>query len=101
MRNKEINCNECPDKIPDVTEGNIKTMQFFGMASNCVRYAGTMENIMVTGMDWVNLKAVADLSGIKITKPMMKRLRLIESLLIKESVENASERNKVSGTVTG
>ena len=66
-------------------------MQFFGMASNCVRYVSTMENIMVTGIDWVNLKAVADLSGIKITKPMMRRLRLIESLLIKESVENGSK----------
>ena len=66
-------------------------MQFFGMASNCVRYVSTMENIMVTGIDWVNLKAVAELSGVKITKPMMKRLRLIESLLIKESVKNGSK----------
>ena len=59
------------------------------MATNCVRYVGTMDSIMVTGMDWVNLKAVADLSGVRITKPMMWRLRVIESLLIKESVENA------------
>lgn len=69
-------------------------MVFFeGMAVNCVRYVATMERIMVTGIDWVNLKAVAELSHIKITKPMMKRLRLIESLLIKESVENANKRN--------
>ena len=67
-------------------------MMFFeGMAVNCVRYVATMERMMVTGIDWVNLKAVAELSGIKITKPMMKRLRLIESLLIKESVENANK----------
>ena len=67
-------------------------MMFFeGMAVNCVRYVATMERIMVTGIDWVNLKAVAELSHIKITKPMMKRLRLIESLLIKESVENANK----------
>ena len=67
-------------------------MMFFeGMAVNCVRYVATMERIMVTGIDWVNLKAVAELSGVKITKPMMKRLRLIESLLIKESVENANK----------
>lgn len=67
-------------------------MVFFeGMAVNCVRYVGTMEAIMVTGIDWVNLKAVAELSHVKITKPMMKRLRLIESLLIKESVENANK----------
>ena len=52
-------------------------MMFFeGMAVNCVRYVATMERIMVTGIDWVNLKAVAELSGIKITKPMMKRLLL-------------------------
>ena len=67
-------------------------MVFFeGMAVNCVRYVATMERIMVTGIDWVNLKAVAELSHVKITKPMMKRLRLIESLLIKESVENANK----------
>lgn len=59
------------------------------MAANCVRYVGTMEAVMVTGIDWVNLKAVAELSGVRITKAMMKRLRLIESLLIKESIENA------------
>lgn len=69
-------------------------MMFFqNMAVNCVRYVATTESIMVTGIDWVNLKAVAELSGVKITKPMMKRLRLIESLLIKESVENGSKRN--------
>lgn len=66
-------------------------MQFFGMASNCVRYVGTMGNIAVTGIDWVNLKAFAELSGVRITQPMMKRLRTIESLLIKESVENANK----------
>ena len=60
---------------------------------NCVRYVATMDRVMVTGIDWVNLKAVAELSGVKITKPMMKRLRIIESLLIKESVENADKRN--------
>ena len=91
MRNKEVNCNGCPDKIPDVTEGNIKTMQFFGVAANCVRYVSTMESVTITGFDWVNVKAVAELSGIKITKLMMKRLRLIENLLIKESVESASK----------
>lgn len=100
MRNKDLKCESCPDKIPDVADGNINTMRFFGMASNCVRYVGTMENIMVTGMDWVNVKAVAELSGVTITRPMMKRLRLIESLLIKESVENASKRDKVSGTTS-
>ena len=85
-----MDCKNCPDKIPDLREGNYKTMLFYeGMAVNCVRYVGTMESIMVTGIDWVNLKAVADLSGVKVTKPMMKRLRVIESLLIKESVENA------------
>lgn len=67
-------------------------MMFFeGMAVNCVRYVATMDRVMVTGIDWVNLKAVAELSGVKVTKPMMKRLRLIESLLIKESVENANK----------
>lgn len=66
-------------------------MQFFGMASNCVRYVGTMQNVLVTGIDWVNLKAMAELSGVKITQPMMRRLRLIESLLIKESAKNADK----------
>ena len=74
-------------------------MQFFGMAANCVKYVSTMERPMVTGIDWVNLKAIADLSGIKVTKTMMKRLRVIENLLIKESVEDANKRNQVSGKV--
>ena len=56
-----------------------------------------MENVMVAGIDWVNVKAVAELSHIKITQSMMKRLRIIETLLIKESVEDASKRDKVSG----
>lgn len=98
MRNREINCDTCPDKIPDVRNGNMSTMQFFGMAANCVRYVGTMEDITITGIDWVNLKAVAELSGVTITKTMMKRLRVIESLLIKESVENARKRDQVSRT---
>ena len=71
-------------------------MHFFGLAANCVRYVGTMDGVMVTGIDWTNLKALAELSRVKVTQPMMKRLRVIESLLIKESVENASQRNKVS-----
>ena len=64
-------------------------MRFYDIAVNCVRYVATMESIMVTGIDWTNLKAVAELSGVRITKPMMKRLRVIETLLIKESIENA------------
>lgn len=85
-----MDCESCPDKVPDLRNGNKKTMVFFeGMAVNCVRYVSTMEAIMVTGIDWVNLKAVAELSGVKITRAMMKRLRTIESLLIKESIENA------------
>ena len=68
-------------------------MRFWGIASNCVRYVSTMENVMVAGIDWINLKAVAELSNVKITQPMMRRLRTIETLLIKESVENASKRN--------
>lgn len=72
-------------------------MRFWGIASNCVRYVSTMESVMVAGIDWMNLKAVAELSNIKITQPMMKRLREIETLLIKESVEDANKRNKVSG----
>ena len=72
-------------------------MLFWGIASNCVRYVSTMESVMVAGIDWINLKAVAELSNIKITQPMMKRLREIETLLIQESVEDANKRNKVSG----
>ena len=97
MRNKDLNCEKCPDRIPDVSRGNIETMRFFGMAANCVRYTGTMDAVLVAGIDWVNMKALAELSGVKITRLMMKRLRVIESLLIKESAEDASKRNKVSG----
>ena len=75
-------------------------MRFWNMASNCVRYVSTMENVMVAGIDWINLMAVAKLSNVKITQPMMSRLRVIETLLIKESVEDAGKRNKVSGKAT-
>ena len=75
-------------------------MRFWGMASNCVRYVSTMESVMVAGIDWINLMAVAKLSNVKITQPMMNRLRVIETLLIKESVEDAGKRNKVSGKAT-
>lgn len=91
-----MDCKTCPDRCPDLRDGNISTMHFFGLAANCVRYVGTMDGAMVTGIDWINLKALAELSRVKVTQSMMKRLRVIESLLIKESVENASQRNKVS-----
>ena len=92
-----MHCDTCSDRVPDLRDGNKKTMAFWDMAANCVRYISTMDNVMVAGIDWINLKAVAELSHIRITQPMMKRLRIIETLLIKESVENASKRNKVSG----
>ena len=89
-----MDCKNCPDKIPGLREGNYKTMVFYeGMAANCVRYVATMDSVTVAGMDWVNLKAVAELSGVRITKPMMKRLRVIESLLIKESVKKNAKRS--------
>lgn len=68
-------------------------MSFYeGMAVNCVRYVGTMSDILVMGIDWSNLKAVAELNRIKLTRPMMRRLHVIENLLIKESVENAKRK---------
>lgn len=51
---------------------------------------------MVAGFDWSNLRTVAELSRIKITQPMMARLRKIESLLIKESVESGNQRNQAT-----
>ena len=62
------------------------------VAVNCVRYASTMESILVMGIDWANLKAVADLSRTRISVPMLKRLRVIENMLIKESVANAKRK---------
>lgn len=65
-------------------------MSFYeGLAANCVRYVGTMSDVLVMGIDWANLKAVAELNHVKLTRSMMRRLHVIEKLLIKESVENA------------
>ena len=69
-------------------------MQFFGMAANCVRYVSTMDAVMVAGIDWINLQALANLNHVKITRSMMRRLSVIESLLIKESKESVKNAGK-------
>lgn len=69
-------------------------MMFYCLIQNCVKYVSTMENILVTGFDWTNIKAIADISKQVISKPMFRRLRHVESLVIKESVENARKRNE-------
>ena len=89
-----MDCTNCPERIPELTEGNIKTMQFFGVAANCVRYVGTMDGVLVAGIDWVNLQALAKLNHVKITRSMMRRLGVIESLLIKESKESVKNAGK-------
>lgn len=50
-----------------------------------------MAGIYVSGIDWVNLKTIAELEKIEITKSMMKRLLLIENLLIEESNNECSK----------
>ena len=68
-------------------------MSFYeGLAANCVRYISTMSDILVMGIDWANLKAVAELNHIRLTRPMIRRLHVIEGLLIKESVANAERK---------
>lgn len=50
-----------------------------------------MEGVYIGGIDWVNLKTIAELEKIEITKSMMKRLLLIENLLIEESNDERSK----------
>lgn len=91
MRGIKPVCEGCPDRIPDLRTNNIPAMSLYLKASNCLRYISGMERIYVSGIDWVNLKTIAELEQIPITKSMMKRLLLIENLLIEES---NNERSK-------
>ena len=63
-------------------------MRLYALASNCVHYVGTMSRPFISGINWVDLETVARLSRIHIGPAMMKRMRKIESLVIKESVED-------------
>ncbi len=66
-------------------------MNLYSMCCNCVHYVGTMGKPFISGMNWTDIEAVARMSGIPIDTLMMKRLRKIESLVIKESISNGSD----------
>lgn len=91
MRGIKPACESCPDRIPDLRPNNASSMSMYLKASNCLRYISGMEGVYIGGIDWVNLKTIAELEKIEITKSMMKRLLLIENLLIEES---NNERSK-------
>ena len=87
---KTLDCANCPDRCPDVRPGNYEVMHLYSLASNCVRYVSTMEKPFISGLNWADIESVARMANISITPILLKRLREIESLVIKESIENVS-----------
>lgn len=84
---KKLDCKNCPDRFPNIHPKNRKAMHAYSLCSNCVNYVSTMAGVAVTGFDWANLKALLELSGVNLTKLDIKRLRLIETLIIEESAK--------------
>lgn len=92
---REVECKDCPDRPPDVREGNIAVLNFYALVANCVRYASTMDGPFVSGFNWTDIKAVAEMAGVEITKRTLKKLRIIESLLIEEGMAKyGNKRNQ-------
>jgi hypothetical protein len=44
-----------------------------------------------SGLNWVDVKIVADLEHIKLTEPWLKRIRKAESLSVAQDVKRMSE----------
>ena len=86
---KPLDCENCPDACPHIRDGNRKTMELYALCSNCLNYSGNMERVFVTGFNWANVKVLSELGGIPITKPVLRRLRTIENLVIKVSTNGS------------
>lgn len=94
QRGEVLDCRNCPDRCPDALPGNVKALDFYFRVANCVHYVSTMERPFISGLNWQDIKAFSEMYGERLTRPMLMKLRTIESLLIKESVGNGSNGNK-------
>lgn len=85
---QELQCETCSGRPPKLSEENIRFMGTWNLLENSFYYVSTMEKIIPTGLNWANVESILKLFHIRPTRLLIKRIKLAESLVIKQANES-------------
>ena len=83
-----MQCETCEGRPPKLSEENIRFMGVWNLLENSFYYVSTMEKVIPTGLNWVNVEAILKLFHIRPTRLLIKRIKLAETLVIKQANES-------------
>lgn len=62
--------------------GNIEAVKIRQLTLNCVRYIAGMGGAVAIGFDWVDVEALCRMSGIRLNRLLVEKLRALEDITI-------------------
>lgn len=89
---KAINCETCEGRPPKLLESNVQFMHVWDLVSNSFNYASTMETVFPTCLNWSNVEVLLRMFHIKPARPLIKRIRLAETLTIKRATDTLKKK---------
>lgn len=66
-------------------QGNIPFFKLWNIAQRCFHYVGTMDGIYPMSLNWTDIESIARINKIKLTRILIEKLNVAESLSIEES----------------
>ena len=66
-------------------QGNIPFFKLWNVAQRCFHYVGTMDGIYPMSLNWTDIESIARINKIKLTRILIEKLNVAESLSIEES----------------
>lgn len=77
-----MDCATCEYRPPDIMPGNVDVVGIRQLTLNCVRYIAGMGGVVAIGFDWINIEALCRMSGIRLNRLLVEKLRVLENITI-------------------
>lgn len=84
QRNKNVDCEHCPDKCPAPLKGNISFLKFWNKVSRCFHYVGTMDGVYPVSLNWTDIETMARIHKVKLNSAMLSKLEIAQDKTMEE-----------------
>lgn len=78
--------------MPDVSPSNYFFLKFWWKVQRCFHWVAGGAGAFRSGLNWSDVKTVAEIEHIRLSKPMLDRLRKAESLCVAADIKNLKDK---------
>lgn len=80
--------------MPDISPSNMYFLRFWAKIQRCFHWAGGGTGAFRTGLDWADVKTISEIEKVKLSKPILARLRKAESLCVASDINNLKKSER-------